>query len=74
MEDKLFEQKMDTAFREYQDNMWEEINKFSCALMAAYGKDLAVGKMLWKQKKKGCNCCARLSSTWATQGMWGWTF
>ena len=51
MEDKLFEQQMDTAFREYQDDMWEEINRFSCAL-GAYRKDLAVDKNVVEARRK----------------------
>ena len=33
---------MDNKFREFQDDIRDEINKFRCALMAAYGKNLAV--------------------------------
>ena len=42
MERKLMEQRMDNKFREFQDDIRDEINKFRCALMAAYGKNLAV--------------------------------
>ena len=44
MEEKLLEQRMDNAFRKYQDDLREEINKFYGALMSAYGKNLATEK------------------------------
>ena len=40
MEEKLLKQRMDNTFRGYQDDLWEEINKFRSVLMSAYGKNL----------------------------------
>ena len=72
MEAKILEQNMDQAFRQYQDDIWEEINKFRHALMSAYRKNLVVKKLLWMQEKV-CESCVQQSSTWVTQGMWGRT-
>ena len=42
MERKLMEQQMDNRFRDYQDELRDEINKFRNALMGAFGKNLSV--------------------------------
>ena len=42
MERKLMEERMDNKFREYQDEIRDEINKFRHALMGAFGRNLAV--------------------------------
>ena len=58
MEEKLLEQRMDNMFRQYQDDIREEINKFRGILMSAYGKDLATEESVLKARENLQNLCS----------------
>ena len=58
MEEKLLEQRMDNMFRQYQDDIREEINKFCGILMSAYGKDLATEESVLKARENLQNLCS----------------
>ena len=58
MEEKLLEQRMDNMFRQYQDDIREEINKFHSVLMSAYGKDLATEESVLKVRENLQNLCS----------------
>ena len=54
------EQRMDNQFRDFQDEIREEINRFCSALMGAFGKNLAVESTVCggkgKAQKTVCHC------------------
>ena len=58
MEEKLLEQRMDNAFRGYQDNLQEEINKFHSVLMSAYEKNLVMEKSVVKTRESLQKLCS----------------
>ena len=58
MEKKLLEQRMDNMFRQYQDDIREEINKFRGILMSAYGKDFATEESVLKVRENLQNLCS----------------
>ena len=58
MEEKLLEQRMDNTFRGYQDDLWEEINKFHSVLMSAYGKNLAMEESVVKARESLQKLCS----------------
>ena len=57
MERKLMEQRMDNQFRDFQDEIREEINRFRSALMGAFGKNLAVESMLVEARERLRRLC-----------------
>ena len=57
MSDKLLEQKMDNAFREFQDEVWEQIGKFCHVLISAYGKNVDTEPSVVKAREDLCKSC-----------------
>ena len=57
MERKLMEQRMDNQFRDFQDEICEEINRFCSALMGAFGKNLAVESMVVEARERLRRLC-----------------
>ena len=57
MERKLMEQRMDNQFRDFQDEIREEINRFRSALMGAFGKNLAVESMVVEARERLRRLC-----------------
>ena len=57
MSDKLLEQKMDNAFRDFQDEVREQIGKFRHALMSAYGKNVDTEPSVVKAREDLCEAC-----------------
>ena len=57
MSDKLLEQKMDNAFRDFQDEVQEQIGKFHHVLMSAYGKNVDTEPSVVKAREELCEVC-----------------
>ena len=57
MSDKLSEQKMDNAFRDFQDEVREQIGKFHHVLMSAYGKNVDTEPSVVKAGEDLCIAC-----------------
>ena len=57
MSDKLLEQKMDNTFREFQDEVQEQIIKFRHVLMSAYGKNVDSEPSVVKAREDLCKSC-----------------
>ena len=57
MERKLMEQRMDNQFRDFQDEIREEINRFRSALMGAFGKNLAVESTVVEARERLRRLC-----------------
>ena len=49
---------MDNTFRGYQDDLWEEINKFHSVLMSAYGKNLVTEESVVKVRESLQKLCS----------------
>ena len=60
MERKLLEQRIDNRCREFQDQICEGINHFRSALMAAFGKNLAVEKTVVDARESLRRLCVRM--------------
>ena len=58
MEEKLLEQRMDNSFRGYQDDLWEEINKFCSVLITAYRKNLVTIESVVKVRESLQQLCS----------------
>ena len=57
MERKLMEQRMDNQFRDFQDEIREEINRFGSALMGAFGKNLVVESTVVEARERLRRLC-----------------